>query len=69
MCIAWSLEPEEAKKGLWIPLELELQMIMSHHMVTGWATMWVQEIKPRSSQRAASTANYWAFSPGHYLRP
>lgn len=38
------------------PLELELQMVVSH-------LMWVLQTEPRSSAEAASAMNNWAISP------
>lgn len=40
----------EARRGLWIPLKLELGVVISHHMVLG--------IKPNTSEKAASALNF-----------
>ena len=44
-----SAVPTEARRGRQIPLELELQVVVSHHVGAG--------IKPGSSGRAASDLN------------
>jgi len=40
----------EARRGCWIPLELELEMVV--------IAMWVLGIEPRSSARAANVLNF-----------
>lgn len=44
-----SLEPADAREGLWIPPEHGLQMVVSHHVVLG--------TEPRASARVASVPN------------
>lgn len=50
------LVPVEARRGLH-PLDLELQIIVSHHVVL--------RTEPMSSVRATGALNHWASSPAH----
>ena len=60
LCACLMLSKMVPKRRLWVPLELELQR---------WSqdTMWVLEIEPGSSARAASTFSCWANSSAHAI--
>lgn len=51
----------EARRGQWIPLQLELQGVVSH-------LAWVMGSKLESSARAVSTLESWPISPAFYLK-
>lgn len=55
MC-GWVQVPSEAKRGLWMPSELDVQMVWS-------LLVWMLGTKPGSSRRAAGAYSHWAISP------